>query len=164
MRPITTRTGGSARGPRGNMRCTTPVCRCRRNWRPGALGAFAVQRSITRASPITSSLPIWRCNEVRKSPPFGAELSRERDPSGLFIMFRRSPVLVPFGLAEEQTPMGMKTDRDLMELARGNFNAEQIAAKLKLTPKTVIKTARRLGVYFPPLELKRNGRRPMKRE
>jgi hypothetical protein len=55
--------------------------------------------------------------------------------------------------------MGMKTDRDLMELARGHFNAEQIATRLKLKPKTVIKTGLRLGIYFPPLELKRDGRR-----
>jgi hypothetical protein len=74
-------------------------------------------------------------------------------------MFRRSPLLVLFGLAGEQRPMGMKMDRDLIELARGNFNAEQIGIKLNLTPKTVIKMGRRLGVSFPQLEFKRNGRR-----
>jgi hypothetical protein len=58
--------------------------------------------------------------------------------------------------------MGMKMDRDLMELARGNFSAEQIGIKLNLKPKTVIKTGRRLGIYFPPLELKQNGRRTAK--
>jgi hypothetical protein len=36
--------------------------------------------------------------------------------------------------------MGMKMDRDLMELARGNFSAEQIGIKLNLKSKTVIKT------------------------
>jgi hypothetical protein len=54
--------------------------------------------------------------------------------------------------------MGMKTDRDLMELARGHFNAEQIATRLKLKPKTVIKKGLRLGIYFP----KQNRRRAAK--
>ena len=58
--------------------------------------------------------------------------------------------------------MGMKMDRDLMELARGHFSAEQIGIKLNLKPKTVIKTGRRLGIYFPPLALKQNGRRTAK--
>jgi hypothetical protein len=57
----------------------------------------------------------------------------------------------------------MKTDRDVMELARSKLSVEQIAAKLKLTRKTVIKTGRRLGIYFPPLEFKGNGRRTAKR-
>ena len=52
--------------------------------------------------------------------------------------------------------MGMKTDRDLMELARGHFNAEQIATRLKLKPKTVIKKGLRLGIYFPKRKLKRD--------
>jgi hypothetical protein len=59
--------------------------------------------------------------------------------------------------------MGMKTDRSVMELARGKLSVEQIATKLKLTPKTVFKTGRRLGIYFPPIELKQNGRRKTKR-
>jgi hypothetical protein len=58
--------------------------------------------------------------------------------------------------------MGIKMDRDLTELARGNFSAEQIGIKLNLKPKTVVKTGRRLGIYFPPLELKQNGRRTAK--
>jgi hypothetical protein len=57
----------------------------------------------------------------------------------------------------------MKTDRDVMELARDKLSVEQIATKLKLTRKTVIKTGRRLGIYFPPPELKGNGRRKAKR-
>jgi hypothetical protein len=55
--------------------------------------------------------------------------------------------------------MGMKMDRGVIELARDKLSVEQIAAKLKLKPKTVIKTGLRLGIYFPPLELKRDGRR-----
>jgi DNA-binding NarL/FixJ family response regulator len=31
----------------------------------------------------------------------------------------------------------MKTDRDVMELARDKLSVEQIATKLKITPKTV---------------------------
>jgi hypothetical protein len=56
----------------------------------------------------------------------------------------------------------MKTDRGVMELARGNLSVEQIAVKLKTTPKTVFKAGKRLGIYFPPLEPKRNGRRQAK--
>jgi DNA-binding CsgD family transcriptional regulator len=44
----------------------------------------------------------------------------------------------------------MKTDRDVMELARDKLSVEQIATKLKITPKTVIKTSRRLGIYLRP--------------
>jgi hypothetical protein len=58
--------------------------------------------------------------------------------------------------------MGMKMDRDVIQLARDKLSVEQIAAKLKLKPKAVIKTGRRLGIYFPPPELKRNGRRKTK--
>jgi hypothetical protein len=56
----------------------------------------------------------------------------------------------------------LKKDRDVMELARSKLSVEQIAAKLKLKPNTVIKTGRRLGIFFPPLALKRNGRRKTK--
>ena len=59
--------------------------------------------------------------------------------------------------------MSMKTDRRVIELARHKFDVEQIAGKLKLTPETVFKKARRLGIYFPPLERHRNGRRKAKR-
>ena len=44
----------------------------------------------------------------------------------------------------------MKTDRDVMELARDKLSVEQIATKLKITPKTVIKTSRRLGINLRP--------------
>jgi hypothetical protein len=40
----------------------------------------------------------------------------------------------------------MKTDRDLMELARANRTVEQIAASLKLAPQSVLKIARRSGI------------------
>ena len=56
----------------------------------------------------------------------------------------------------------MKRDRDVMELAHDNLSVEQIAAKLKTTPKRVFLAGRRLGVYFPPLKLKPNGRRKAK--
>lgn len=55
--------------------------------------------------------------------------------------------------------MSMKTDRRVIELARDKLSVEQIATKLKMTPKLVIKTGRRLGIYFPPLEPKLNGRK-----
>jgi DNA-binding CsgD family transcriptional regulator len=55
----------------------------------------------------------------------------------------------------------MKTDRDVMELARDKLSVEQIATKLKITPKTVIKTGRRLGIYLRPLR-KPDGRRKTK--
>jgi len=55
--------------------------------------------------------------------------------------------------------MGMKRDRDFMALARDKVSVEEIAAKLKIEPKSVIKIGRRLGIYFPPLKPKRNGRR-----
>jgi hypothetical protein len=44
----------------------------------------------------------------------------------------------------------MKTDRDLMELARSKMTVDQIAAKLETTPKTVIKAAKRLGLKVRP--------------
>jgi hypothetical protein len=45
----------------------------------------------------------------------------------------------------------MKIDRDVVEFARRKLSVEQIATKLKLQPKTVIKTGLRLGISFPPL-------------
>jgi hypothetical protein len=44
----------------------------------------------------------------------------------------------------------MKTERDLIALARGRLSVEQIAAKLKIEPPAVIKISRRLGIYFEP--------------
>jgi hypothetical protein len=55
--------------------------------------------------------------------------------------------------------VAMKRDRDLMELVRSKLSVEQIAIKLKTTPKTVFNAGRRLGIYFPPRKLKPNGRR-----
>jgi hypothetical protein len=55
----------------------------------------------------------------------------------------------------------MKIDRDVIELARSRLSVEQIAAKLKLQPKTVIKTGLRLGIYFPPIR-KQDRRRKIK--
>jgi hypothetical protein len=39
--------------------------------------------------------------------------------------------------------MSMKADRDVIVLARGNFSAEQIAAKLKISPQVVFTAVRR---------------------
>jgi hypothetical protein len=59
--------------------------------------------------------------------------------------------------------MGMKRDRGLIELARGKLSVEQIATKLKITPKLAFMMGRRLGIYFPPLKAKPNGRRKARR-
>jgi hypothetical protein len=56
-------------------------------------------------------------------------------------------------------PWSMKTERDLIQLAGSGLKTEQIATKLKLSPKAVIKIGRRVGIRFPPIELKQNGRR-----
>jgi DNA-binding CsgD family transcriptional regulator len=55
----------------------------------------------------------------------------------------------------------MKTDRDVMELARDKLSVEQIATKLKIKSHTVIKTGRRLGIYLRP-QRKPDGRRKIK--
>lgn len=57
----------------------------------------------------------------------------------------------------------MKRDRDVIEMARSKLGVEQIAAKLKTTPKAVFMAGRRLGIYFPPLKIKQNGRRKAKK-
>jgi hypothetical protein len=44
----------------------------------------------------------------------------------------------------------MSHDRQLMQLARSNLSAEQIAAKMKAPPKTIIMIARRLGIKLRP--------------
>jgi hypothetical protein len=59
-------------------------------------------------------------------------------------------------------PWSMKTERDLIQLAVSGLNTEQIASKLKLSPKAVIKIGRRVGIRLLPLELRRNGRRKIK--
>jgi hypothetical protein len=56
-------------------------------------------------------------------------------------------------------PWSMKTERNVAELADGDLGVEQIASKLKIEPQAVIKIGRRLGIYFPPLKPKQNGRR-----
>jgi hypothetical protein len=56
----------------------------------------------------------------------------------------------------------MKTERDLIQLAGSGLKTEQIATKLNISPKAVIKIGRRVGVRFSPLEIKRNGRRTTK--
>jgi Mn-dependent DtxR family transcriptional regulator len=40
----------------------------------------------------------------------------------------------------------MKKDRELIELARTNPSVERIAARLDMSPKSVIKAAKRLGI------------------
>jgi hypothetical protein len=57
---------------------------------------------------------------------------------------------------------GMKRDRDLIQMSRSKLSVEQIAAKLKSTPKTVFMAGRRLGIYFPPLKRKTDGRHKRK--
>ena len=59
--------------------------------------------------------------------------------------------------------MVMKTDRAVIALARGKLSLEQIATKLKLKPFTVIKTGRRLGIYFPPIKHEPTSQRKKKR-
>jgi hypothetical protein len=56
----------------------------------------------------------------------------------------------------------MKIDRGVIQLAHDKRTVEQIAAKLKIHPEAVFKIGRRLGIYFPPIERKRNGRRNRK--
>jgi hypothetical protein len=56
----------------------------------------------------------------------------------------------------------MKTERGVVQLAASNFSIEKIATMLKISPKAVIKIGRRVGIYFPPIELKQNGRRRTK--
>jgi hypothetical protein len=56
-------------------------------------------------------------------------------------------------------PWSMKIERELIQLAGSGLKTEQIATKLKISPQAVIKIGRRVGLGFPPLEIKRNGRR-----
>jgi hypothetical protein len=57
----------------------------------------------------------------------------------------------------------MKNDRALIKLARDNPNVDHIASKLKRRPASVVKAARRLGVYLPPIAPKRPGSKPKRR-
>ena len=59
--------------------------------------------------------------------------------------------------------MSIKRDRVLIEMARSNHNVEQIAAKIKTTPKVVFLAGQRLGIYFPPLTREQKGQRTFKR-
>jgi hypothetical protein len=55
----------------------------------------------------------------------------------------------------------MKNDRALIRLAREKSpKVDRIAAKLKKRPASVIRAARRLGIYLPPIALKRPGPKP----
>jgi hypothetical protein len=67
------------------------------------------------------------------------------------------------GAVGAPTRMGgsMKIDRGVMALARAKLSVEQIATKLKITPLTVVKTGRRLGIYLQPPR-KRDRRRKIK--
>jgi hypothetical protein len=56
----------------------------------------------------------------------------------------------------------MKVERDVVQLAASDLSVDQIATKLKIRPKALIKMGRRLGIRFHPLKLKRNGRRGAK--
>jgi preprotein translocase subunit Sec61beta len=55
----------------------------------------------------------------------------------------------------------MKTERELLQLAGSGLKVEQIATKLKISPKAVITIGLRVGIRFSPIE-KRNGRRTTK--
>jgi preprotein translocase subunit Sec61beta len=48
----------------------------------------------------------------------------------------------------------MKMERDVIQLAGSGFSTEEIATKLKISPKAVIMIGRRVGIRFPPPELK----------
>jgi hypothetical protein len=52
----------------------------------------------------------------------------------------------------------MKTDRDLIELARANMSVDRIAAKLEVAPASVVKAAKRLGISLGPQPVKRDRR------
>jgi hypothetical protein len=54
----------------------------------------------------------------------------------------------------------MKNDRALIRLARAKPNVDRIAAKLKKPPASVVRTARRPGIYLPPVAPKRPGPKP----
>jgi hypothetical protein len=54
----------------------------------------------------------------------------------------------------------MKKDRELIQLARSNLSADQIAIKMKITHATARKVAKRLGSTFRQLpQTARAGRR-----
>jgi len=49
----------------------------------------------------------------------------------------------------------MKKDRELIRLARSGVSVDQISARLKHSPATILKVAKRLGIYLGP---KRDGK------
>jgi len=52
----------------------------------------------------------------------------------------------------------MKSDRELIVLARAKLSVDRIAAKMKADPATVLKVAKRLGINLQRLPAKRYGR------
>jgi hypothetical protein len=53
--------------------------------------------------------------------------------------------------------MSMKTDRELMRLAREGLSREQIEKKLNIPTPTIEKAAKRLGISIGGHVRKRNG-------
>jgi hypothetical protein len=52
----------------------------------------------------------------------------------------------------------MKADRKLIRLLTSNkLDVDRIAAKLKTSPASIVRTARRLGIYLPSVAPKRHG-------
>jgi hypothetical protein len=52
----------------------------------------------------------------------------------------------------------MKNDRDLMQLALANLSVDQVANRMKWAPERILKVAKRLGIRFPPIAPKRDGK------
>lgn len=48
----------------------------------------------------------------------------------------------------------MKSDRELIQLARAKLSVDQIATKMNADPKMVLKAAKRLGVRPPARKVK----------
>jgi IS30 family transposase len=58
--------------------------------------------------------------------------------------------------------MSMKTDRELMRLAREGLSREQIEKALNTLPATIDKAAKRLGINLGRYVRKPNGRPKLK--
>jgi DNA-binding CsgD family transcriptional regulator len=56
----------------------------------------------------------------------------------------------------------MKTERAILQFARRKLSVQQIAARLKIHPRSVINTGRTLGIYFTALERKLAARQRAK--
>jgi hypothetical protein len=52
----------------------------------------------------------------------------------------------------------MKKDRDLIALARAKLSVDRIATRLETSTKSVIKSAKRLGINVGPRPVKRDRR------